>query len=119
VSRGASSKPEILQQLQNHKAARVYIENGPRFGLHNLRHSLGDWLVNKAKIEPKTVQRILRHARIQTTLDLYTQDDSDETLAARCRISDGAGSGYVAGAVKCGLECGLRFLGQHPVSREK
>jgi hypothetical protein len=26
---------------------------------------------------------ILRHARIQTTLDLYTQDDSDETLAAQ------------------------------------
>jgi hypothetical protein len=40
-------------------------------------------LVNKAKIGPKTVQGILRHARIQTTLDLYTQDDSDETLAAR------------------------------------
>lgn len=26
---------------------------------------------------------ILRHAKIQTTLDLYTQDDSDETLAAQ------------------------------------
>jgi hypothetical protein len=31
-----------------------------------------NWLVNKAKIEPKTVRGILRHARIQTTLDLYT-----------------------------------------------
>jgi integrase len=83
VSRRASSKSEILQQLQNHKAARVYIEDGQRFGLHNLRHSLSYWLVNKAKIEPKTGQGILRHARIQTTLDLYMQDDSDETLAAR------------------------------------
>ncbi len=35
------------------------------------------------QLEPKTVQGILRHARIQTTLDLYTQDDSDETLAAQ------------------------------------
>jgi hypothetical protein len=39
--------------------------------------------VNKAKIEPKTVQGILRHAKIQTTLDLYTQEDGDETRAAQ------------------------------------
>jgi integrase len=49
----------------------------------NLRHSLSNWMVNKAKVEPKTVQGILRHAKIQTTLDLYTQEDSDETLAAQ------------------------------------
>ena len=48
---------------------------------YNLRHSLSKWLVNKAKVEPKTVQCILRHAKIQTTLDLYTQEDSDETRA--------------------------------------
>lgn len=55
-----------------------------RFGLHNLRHSLSNWLVNKkAKIEPKTVQGILRHTKVQTTLDLYTQEDSDETRAAQ------------------------------------
>ena len=39
--------------------------------------------MNKAKIEPKTVQGILRHAKIQTTLDLYTQEDGDETRAAQ------------------------------------
>jgi integrase len=61
----------------------VHIEGGQRFGLHNLRHSLCNWLVNKAKVEPKTVQGILRHAKIQTTLDLYTQDDGDETRAAQ------------------------------------
>ena len=38
--------------------------------------------MNKAKVEPKTVQGILRHAKSQTTLDLYTQEDCDETLAA-------------------------------------
>ena len=31
--------------------------------IHNLRHSLSNWLVNKAKIEPKTVQGILIHRR--------------------------------------------------------
>jgi hypothetical protein len=39
--------------------------------------------VNKAKVEPKTVQGILRHAKIQTTLDLYTQEDCDEARAAQ------------------------------------
>ena len=65
------------------KKAGVQIEDGQRFGLHNLRHSLSNWLVNKAKIEPKTVQGILRHSKIQTTLDLYTQEDSDEARAAQ------------------------------------
>jgi integrase len=64
-------------------AAGVQIAKGQRFGLHNLRHSLSNWLVNKAKVEPKTVQGILRHAKIQTTLDLYTQEDSDEARAAQ------------------------------------
>ena len=39
--------------------------------------------MNKAKVEPKTVRGILRHSRIQTTLDLYTQQDSDEARAAQ------------------------------------
>jgi integrase len=65
------------------KKAGVRIKDGQRFGLHNLRHSLSNWMVNKAKVEPKTVQGILRHAKIQTTLDLYSQDDGDETLAAQ------------------------------------
>jgi integrase len=64
-------------------AAGVQIVDGQRFGFHNLRHSLSNWLVNKGKVEPKTVQGILRHSRIQTTLDLYTQEDSDETRAAQ------------------------------------
>lgn len=64
-------------------AAGVRIEKGQRFGLHNLRHSLSNWLVNKAKVEPKTVQGILLHSKIQTTLDLYTQNDADEARAAQ------------------------------------
>lgn len=39
--------------------------------------------MNKGKIDPKTVQGLLRHANIQTTLDLYTQEDGDETRAAQ------------------------------------
>jgi hypothetical protein len=73
------------------KAAGVQIEDGQRFGLHNLRHSLSNWLVNKAKVEPKTVQGILRHSRIQTTLDLYTQEDSDEARGAQGKFLKAVG----------------------------
>jgi len=67
--------------------------------------------VNKAKVEPKTVQSILRHAKIQTTLDLYTQDDGDGNPNGAGEI-DGAGSGYADGAVKCGSVCGLGICGK-------
>ena len=61
----------------------MHIEDGQSFGLHNLRHSLSTWLVNKAKVEPKAVQGILRHAKIHTTFDLHAQDDGNETRAAQ------------------------------------
>jgi integrase len=72
-------------------AAGVQLEKGQRFGLHNLRHSLSNFLVNKAKVDPKTVQGILRHSRIQTTLDLYTQADGDETKIAQGRYLEALG----------------------------
>ena len=65
------------------KLAGVVIADGDRFGLHNLRHSLSNWLVNKRKENPKTVQGMLRHGRIQTTLDLYAQSDLDEMQKAQ------------------------------------
>jgi hypothetical protein len=34
-------------------------------------------------VEPKTVRGILRHSRIQTTLDLYTQQDAEEMRAVQ------------------------------------
>jgi integrase len=40
--------------------------------LHNLRHSLSNWLVNNVKTVPKTVQCLLRHSPTQTSPDLYT-----------------------------------------------
>ncbi|MGB2623857.1 MAG: tyrosine-type recombinase/integrase [Candidatus Acidiferrum sp.] len=75
------------------KKTGVQIEDGQRFGLHNLRHSLSNWLVNYSKVEPKTVQGILRHAKIQTTLDLYTQEDGDETRAAQGEYLTAVGVG--------------------------
>ena len=64
---------------------RVRIAPGQRWGLHNLRHSLSQWLVVKAKVDPKTVQGLLRHANFKTTLQLYVQSDADATLEAQGR----------------------------------
>ena len=65
--------------------------DGQRLGLHNFRHSLATFLSNGAKVQPKTVQGLLRHADIKTTLGLYTQDDSDEKQAAQSAFLDAMG----------------------------
>jgi integrase len=75
------------------KAAGVQVADGQRLGLHNFRHSLATFLSNGAKVQPKTVQGILRHADIKTTLGLYTQDDSDEKQAAQGAFLDAMGLG--------------------------
>ena len=80
------------------KKAGVVIPDGHRWGLHNLRHSLSNWLVTKAKENPKTVQGILGHARIQTTLDLYTDEDLDEMIAAQEKFLDAVG--FESGSVQ-------------------
>jgi integrase len=65
------------------RAVGVPIADGARFGFHNLRHSLSNWLVNKRKENPKTVQGLLRHAKFQTAMDLYAQSDMDEMREAQ------------------------------------
>jgi hypothetical protein len=47
--------------------------------------------VNKAKVEPKTVQGILGHSRIQTTLDVSVDEDPDEMIAAQEKFLDAVG----------------------------
>jgi hypothetical protein len=49
------------------------------------------WLVNKAKENPKAVQGILGHLRIQTTLDLYTDENLDEMITAQEEFLDAVG----------------------------
>jgi integrase len=74
------------------KKAGVVILVGHRWGLHNLRHSLANWLVNKARENPKTVQGILGHARVQMLFDLYTDEDLDEMIAAQEKYAGAAKS---------------------------
>jgi integrase len=53
-----------------------------RFGFHNLRHSLASFLV-RSKTDPKTVQALLRHSDVKTTLQLYAHSVSEDRMAAQ------------------------------------
>ena len=55
---------------------------GIRFGFHNLRHSLASFLV-RSNTDPKTVQALLRHADVKTTLQLYAHSMSEDRMAAQ------------------------------------
>jgi len=63
-----------------------------------VRHRLSNWLVNKARENPRLVQGIVRHSRIQTTLDLYADDEFAEMIAAQEKLLDAVG--FEAGSVQ-------------------
>jgi integrase len=48
-----------------------------RFGFHTLRHSLASYLVQQGK-GPKTVQTLLHHADVATTLGIYAHSRSED-----------------------------------------
>jgi integrase len=66
--------------------AGIRLEPGQRFGFHNFRHSLATFLVSRGK-DVKTVQELLRHAKVTTTLDLYSQAIDAAKLEAQEEIA--------------------------------
>jgi hypothetical protein len=54
----------------------------PYFGWHNFRHSLASFLV-AGGTDTTTVQELLRHVKVQTTLHLYSQSMPAERLVAQ------------------------------------
>ena len=79
--RDAAAKAGILSSHQN--ANGELVEDDPRrFGFHNLRHSLASFLV-RTKTDPKTVQALLRHSDVRTTLQLYAHSVTEDRMAAQ------------------------------------
>jgi integrase len=60
----------------------IRLAKGQRFGFHNFRHSLATFLVSRGT-DIKTIQGLLRHAKVTTTLDLYTQSIDAAKLEAQ------------------------------------
>lgn len=52
--------------------------------IHSLRHLACDRLANKGRAEPKTLQRILGHSSITTTLGIYASANFDMKRAVIC-----------------------------------
>jgi len=91
-SRASGSKARSQYRLQSwcrsicpllpSKAGVIKEDERVRFGFHNFRHSLASSLV-KLKCDPKTVQGILRHEDVRTTMQLYAQSDQESKLEAQ------------------------------------
>ncbi len=85
VEVGILTKEDVLDS-EGKVAASIYRDKRgdvvTRFGWHNLRHSLSSFLVSQGT-DPKTVQSLLRHANIKTTLDIYAHAVSDNKMAAQ------------------------------------
>ena len=60
----------------------IRVAKGQRFDFHNFRHSLATFLVSRGT-DVKTIQGLLRHARVTTTLDLYPQSVDASKLDAQ------------------------------------
>jgi site-specific recombinase XerD len=54
--------------------------------VRKFRHSLATLLISKGK-DVKTIQGLLRHAKVTTTLDLYSQAMDESKLAAQRAIA--------------------------------
>jgi integrase len=70
------------------KTGILAAEDRRRFGFHNLRHSLASYLVTQTKTDVKTVQSMLRHADIGTTLDIYTHAINKDKLVAQNQVME-------------------------------
>jgi integrase len=70
------------------KAGVLAPDDRRRFGFHNLRHSLASYLVTQTKTDVKTVQSMLRHADIGTTLNIYTHASSKDKLVAQNQVME-------------------------------
>jgi integrase len=69
--------------LSSHRdvGGQLVDDDPPRFGFHNLRHSLASFLI-RIRTDPKTVQTLLRHSDVKLTLQFYTHAVSRDRMAA-------------------------------------
>ena len=54
-----------------------------RFGFHNLRKAVSDYLNEGKKVDVRTIQDTLRHENPEVTLSKYTESSLESRLAAQ------------------------------------
>ena len=70
-------KPLTLSAIRR-RSEKYCTAIGHTYTLHQLRHAYAK-LLYCAGVDPKTMQRLLRHANFQTTMDIYTEFDEQVT----------------------------------------
>ena len=86
------AKPLTVSQIR--KRMDKYTNTiGQSFTNHQLRHAYAK-LLYKAGVDVKTAQRLLRHADIQTTMNIYTEFDEEVTQAAIQKANDYMGNRF-------------------------
>ena len=73
-------KPLTVTQIRK-RMTKYTRAIGHNFTNHQLRHAYAK-LLYKAGVDVKTAQRLLRHADIQTTMNIYTEFDEEVTAQA-------------------------------------
>jgi integrase len=69
------------------RAGVIKADDKRQFGLHNMRHSLATSLISWGT-DIKTVQTLMRHANVATTLGIYTQGVDANRIAAQGLVWD-------------------------------
>jgi integrase len=93
--------PDMILQKVIRPAAKEAGITGKVIGWHTFRHSLGTNL-RSLGVDIKTAQELLRHANVQTTLNIYTQAVSSQKRKASAKV------------VKMLLPSGVWKEAQHP-----
>jgi integrase len=70
------------------KAGILAVGDRRRFGFHCMRHSLASFLVTQTKTDVKTVQSMMRHSDVGTTLNIYAHAINQDKLVAQNQVME-------------------------------
>jgi integrase len=70
------------------KAGILLVGDRRRFGFHCMRHSLASFLVTQTKTDVKTVQAMMRHSDVGTTLNIYVHAINQDKLVAQNQVME-------------------------------
>jgi integrase len=74
------------------------------YGWHAFRRGLATNL-NRIGVDARTIQAILRHSNVSTTLSFYVKNSSGDSVAALQRLERAMGNEWATTAVAGGAKC--------------
>ncbi len=93
----AMSRFVTLAELRN--ASNRWGEPLPDPTIHDLRHTFAATMANAYKVGPKTLQQLLGHEDVKTTLEYYVEASDEDMAQAMALVDVGAREAAPAGAI--------------------